>query len=231
MCLLEVRRARTIQDQLLRLELVVLSGLLQQNFLEFLFIQFARVFADLDEHLDRGADLGLLDDLTITLKPNVFHQKANETIFDSLILDHVVLKLTVLHVLNKRQVKLWHIILVHVEKDVSNHHDAFFDLLPHAIELSEELLIVGETNVLCNRLQQLNCCLFDTFVEHLAMLVEHKVVCRAVQFLVTQRARLLVVDLVDGILDSFPMLLGLGPLHIGITHLIAINQELIRWEV
>ena len=61
------------------------------------------------------------------------------------------------------------------------------------------------------------------------MLVQDKIVCRAVQLFVAERARLLVIDLVDGVLDRLPVLLRLRSLHVRIAHLVAINQKLIRW--
>lgn len=88
---------------------------------------------------------------------------------------------------------------------------------------------MGQANVLSDGLEQLNCRLLDAFVEHLAMLVKNEVVSGAVQFFVTERAGLLVVDLIDRILDSLPMLLSLGALHIGIAHLVAIDQKLVGW--
>lgn len=139
----------------------------------------------------------------------------------------MVLKLTVLHVLDERQVKLGYVVFVHVEQNITDHHDAFLDFLPHTVELSKELLVMCETNILGNRLQELNCCFFDALIEHLTMLMENKIVRRAVQFFVAKRASLLIVDLVDGILDRLPVLLSLGTLHVGIAHLVAINQKLV----
>ena len=145
------------------------------------------------------------------------------------ILDHMVLELAVLHVFDQWQVEFGNVVLVHVEQDVTDHHNALFDLLPDAVELSQELLIVSHLDVLTNRLQQLNRGVLDTFVEHLTMFVEHKTVGRAVELLVRQAARLLIVNLVDGVLDRFPVLLSLGALHISIAHFVPINQELVCW--
>ena len=64
----------------------------------------------------------------------------------------MVLELTVLHVLNQRQVELGHVVLVHVEQDVADHDDALFDLLPYAVELPQELLVVGHFDILSDRL-------------------------------------------------------------------------------
>ena len=86
---------------------------------------------------------------------------------------------------------------------------------------------MGHFNVLGNWPQKLNSGLLDGLIKHLAMLVQHKIVGRAVEFFVAQRAGLLVVDLKDRILNGLPVLLGLRALHIGITHLIAINQKLV----
>ena len=100
MRLLEVRCTRAFHDQLLRLELVVLSRLLEQDLLELLLVEFARVLAHLDQHLNAGPDLRLLDDLAVALLPNVLHEQPNQAVLDLLVLDHVVLELTVLHVLD-----------------------------------------------------------------------------------------------------------------------------------
>jgi len=102
MGLLEVGCARALNDELLRLEFVVLASFLQQHLFKLLLIKFARVFAHLNEHLDGGANLSFLNDFAIALKTNVLHEEADQAILDRLVLDHVVLKLTVLHVLNER---------------------------------------------------------------------------------------------------------------------------------
>lgn len=82
-------------------------------------------------------------------------------------------ELTVLHVFHKWQVELGHIVFVHVEKYVSNHHDALFDFLPNAVEFFQKLLIVVHFNFFCDGLEQLHSGVLDTVVEHLTMLVEH----------------------------------------------------------
>ena len=46
----------------------------------------------------------------------------------------MVLKLTVLHVLNEWEVKLGHVIFVHVKEDIADHDNTFFDFLPDSIE-------------------------------------------------------------------------------------------------
>ena len=48
----------------------------------------------------------------------------------------MMLELTVLHVFNEWQVELWHVVLVHVEQDVADHHDALLDFFPDSIELA-----------------------------------------------------------------------------------------------
>ena len=85
----------------------------------------------------------------------------------------MVLELAVLHVFDKRQVELWHIVLVHIQQNVPYHHNALLDLLPDAVKLAQELLIVVQLDVLCYWLQQMDCGLFDSVVEHLTVLVEH----------------------------------------------------------
>lgn len=138
-----------------------------------------------------------------------------------------MLELAVLHVLYERQVELGHVVLVHVEKDVAYHDDALLDLLPHSVELTQELLIMRQLDVLGYWLQKLHRGVFDAVVEHLTVLVEDEVVGSAVKLLIGERTRLLVVNLVDGVLDRLPVLLGLGTLHVGVAHLVPINQKLV----
>ena len=142
-----------------------------------------------------------------------------------------MLELTVLHVFDERQVELGHVVLIHVEKDVAYHHDALLDLLPDAIELSQELLLMSQLDVLGYGLKQLHSGLLNAFVEHLTVLVQHQAVGRPVQLLIRQTARLLVVDLEDGVLDGLPVLLGLGALHVGVPHFVSVNQKLVGWKV
>ena len=65
----------------------------------------------------------------------------------------MVLELTVLHVFDEWQVELGHIVLVHVKKDIADHHDALLDFLPYAIELTQELLFMSHLDVLGNGLE------------------------------------------------------------------------------
>ena len=148
-----------------------------------------------------------------------------------MVLDHVMLKLTVLHVLHERQIELGNVVFVHVQENVADHDNALFNLLPYAIELSQELLIMGHFDVLTDRLEQLHRCVLHTFVEHLAMLVQHQAVGSAVKLLIAQTARLLVVNFVDCVLDSFPVLLCLGALHVCVAHFVPVDQEFVGWQV
>ena len=59
--------------------------------------------------------------------------------------------------------------------------------------------------------------------------MEDQAVGRPVQFFIRQAARLLIVNLKDGILDGFPVLLGLGALHIGVPHFVPVYQKLVSW--
>ena len=63
------------------------------------------------------------------------------------------------------------------------------------------------------------------------MLVEHETVGRAVQLLVGETGRLLVVDFEDGVLDGVPVLLGLRALHVCIAHLVTVHVELVLWQI
>lgn len=140
----------------------------------------------------------------------------------------MVLELRVLHVLDEGQVELGYEVLVHVEQDVTDHVDAHLGLFPGLVVVLEELVVVGHGQLIGNWLQQLHCSILDIVVEHLAMLVEHEVVGCAVQLFIAERGRLLVVNLVDGFHDGFPVLLGLGLLQCRIAHLVPVNQELVR---
>ena len=83
----------------------------------------------------------------------------------------MMLELAVLHVLNKWQVELWHIVLVHVEQDISDHDYAFFDLLPDSVELSQELLVMCVLYVLSDGPQKMYRGVLHAVIEHLSMLV------------------------------------------------------------
>mgnify|MGYP007095149225 CR=1 FL=1 len=142
-----------------------------------------------------------------------------------------MLELAVLHVFDEWQVELGHVVLVHVEKNVADHNDALLDLLPDAIELSQELLIMRHLDILTDRLKQLDSRVLNRFVEHLTVLVEDQTISRAVELFVAQTTGLLVVDLVDGVLDGLPVLLGLGSLHVGVAHLVTIDEEFICGQI
>ena len=62
------------------------------------------------------------------------------------------------------------------------------------------------------------------------MLVEDQTVGRAVELLIRERTGLLVVNLVDGVLDRLPVLLGLRSLHVCIAHFVSVNQKLVSGE-
>lgn len=229
MGLFQETRTTRVRDQLLALHSVVLSRLHQKHFLELLFVEFSRVFAHFDQHLDGGTDLGLLDDFAFALGADFFDEELDEPLLNGGVLDHVVLELRVLHVFHQRQVELGHVVLVHVQEDVTDHHDALLDFLPDAVELTEEQVVVGEFDVLGNWLEQLDGGVLDAVVEHLPVLVENEAVGRAVELLVRETARLLVVDLVDRVLDRFPVLLRLRALHVCVAHLVTVNQKLVGW--
>ena len=86
-------------------------------------------------------------------------------------------------------------------------------------------------DVFSDGLQKLHRGVLDALVEHLAVLVQHQAVGRAVELFIGQTTRLFVVDLVDGVLDGLPVLLSLGALHIRVPHLVPVNQKLVRWQV
>ena len=50
--LLQETGARAVRDQLLRLLPIVFGGFRQEHLLELLLVELARVFANLDQHLD-----------------------------------------------------------------------------------------------------------------------------------------------------------------------------------
>ena len=142
-----------------------------------------------------------------------------------------MLELTVLHVLDEWQIELGHVVLVHVEQDVADHHNALFDFFPDSIELAQKLLVMVQLDVFGNRLEQVNGCLLYSVVEHLAMLVEHETVGRAVQLLIGETRCLLVVNFEDGVLNGVPVLLGLRALHVRIAHLVTVHVELVLWQI
>ena len=175
--------------------------------------------------------MGLFDYFSFALLTDVFHEQLNHAFFNHRVLYHVVLELTILHILNEWQVELGHIVFVHVEEDVPNHDDALLDLFPDAIELSQELLVVGQLYIFSDGFKQVHGCVLHAVIQHLSVLVEDQVVGSAVEFFVAEGTGLFVVDLVDRILDRLPVLLGLGALHVGVAHLIPVNQKLVRGKV
>lgn len=173
MSLLKERCAGAVCDHELTLVHVILGSLFQEHLFKFLFVEFARVFADFDKHLDGRSNLRFLDDFAVPLSPDFLNKKLGEAVADYGVLDHVVLELRILHVLHQGQVELGYVVLVHVQEDVSDHHDALLNLLPDAIELFEELLVMVALDVLSDRLEQLDRGLLDAVVEHLAVLVQN----------------------------------------------------------
>ena len=139
----------------------------------------------------------------------------------------MVLKLTVLHVLNERQIVLRYKILVHIQQNVSYHINAHFGFFPFGIEFFEETIFVSKHQLVCNWPKQLNRRLLYIIVKHLAMLVKYKMICSPVELFIAESTRLFHVDLVDGVLDCLPVCGSLISAHIGFTHLIAINQEFV----
>ena len=90
---------------------------------------------------------------------------------------------------------------------------------------------MSHLDVLGDGLEELHSGLLNTFVEHLTVLMEDQAVGCPVQLFIRQAARLLIVNLEDGVLDGFPVLLGLGALHIGVPHFVPVNQKLVSWKV
>ena len=60
------------------------------------------------------------------------------------------------------------------------------------------------------------------------MLVEYQIVGSAVEFLVREAARLLVLDFKDGIADGLPVLTGLITSHVAVPHFLTVHLKLNR---
>ena len=142
----------------------------------------------------------------------------------------MMFELTLLHVLYQRKIELGHEVLVHVQKNISYHNYALLNLGPDSIELLQEFLVRSGNDVLCDGLQKFHGCIAHAVIKHLSMFVQNQMVSSAIELLVRQGTSFLVVDLVDCILDCFPVLLNLRTLHVCISHFVPVNQKLVGWK-
>ena len=86
--------------QLKTLLAVVLNGLLQQYGLELLLVELSCRLVYLDEHLDGGTNLWLVNDTSIPLCLDLLHEQTYESFLQSRVQNDMVLELTVLHILH-----------------------------------------------------------------------------------------------------------------------------------
>ena len=102
MGLLKIGCARAVSDEQLTLVAIIIGSLLQEDPFKFLLVELARVFADLNEHLNARSNLSLLDDLALSVTSDLLDQQLDQPLLDRRILNNVVLELAVLHVLDER---------------------------------------------------------------------------------------------------------------------------------
>ena len=102
----------------------------------------------------------------------------------------MVLELTVLHILHQGQIVLRHKILIHVQQYVPYHVNAHLGFFPFEVEVFEETVVVGPNQLLGYGFQKLHRRVLDVVIEHLTMFVEHQMVGRPIQLLITQHTSL-----------------------------------------
>lgn len=71
-----------------------------------------------------------------------------------------------------RQLHFRDVILVHVHKNVLNHDDAEFLLLPDLIYSSQQVVFTAAKEFIYDWVEQLNGCLLNTVVEQLTVLMQ-----------------------------------------------------------
>ena len=86
-------------------------------------------------------------------------------------------------------------------------------------------------DLLGNWLKNFNSGGLNVIIQHLSMFVQDEAVGSPIELFVGERACLVAVDFEYGVSDCFPMLRRLVLGHIGIAHLISINQELLSWQL
>ena len=199
--------ARVLSNVVVGLVAVVVTCLLHKVLLELLLVDFLRLHADLDEHFYDLLKIDTLDSLTVALSFDLRQQQGDEPALDLRVEHDVLLELARLHVLHVLQVSLLlGKVLVHVEE---NFFDDANDLLlegPLVRDLFEELFIGHCVEFLSNRLQHLDGRFLHVLVEHITMLVQHKVVACAVQLLIREGRRFLSVDFHNGVANRLPIL-------------------------
>lgn len=125
-----------------------------------------------------------------------------------------MLELRCLHLFNRLQFDLGHIIFVHVQKDVFDHDDAKFLIGPQLIQTFKEIFIIRILqNLISDGLQQFTRRLLHIIVQEFAMLVQDHVVRCAIQLFVRELRSLLLMNLDNSIANSLPVLVGLFTLH------------------
>ena len=151
--LVEIGSTGCISNELITFESEVVGRFSEQDTLELLLVELTRVFAHFNEHLNGRTNLSPFDNFAVSFCLDFLHQKSDQSLLDLWIQNDMMLKLAVLHVFNEWKVELGHIVLVHVEKDVTDHHNALFDFFPDSIKLRQEFFVLRPINLFCNWLQ------------------------------------------------------------------------------
>ena len=88
-----------------------------------------------------ATNLSFLYHFAVALIPDVFKQTSQQPYLDLRVQDHMVFKLTHLHVLDRFQFDFGHIVFVHVEKNVLYHYYTQFLVSPQPVESLHELVV------------------------------------------------------------------------------------------
>ena len=75
-------------------------GLSQQHAFKFLLVDFSAVHPDFNQHVDCLADGTLIDDLAVTVFPDLFNEASNQPGFYGRVQHNVVFELGILHLLD-----------------------------------------------------------------------------------------------------------------------------------
>ena len=128
--------------EIIRLIPVVVSCLIDQRSLEFLFVNTFGLKANFDEHLYTFLYILSFNHFSISLFFNFSQQQIGKAFFDLAVLDHVSLELIGLHGLDVQEIfHFWYEILVHIEQNVLDHNYNIFFQLPNFIDFLNEVLI------------------------------------------------------------------------------------------
>jgi hypothetical protein len=98
----------------------------------------------------RRPNLHFLNDFTVTLISNLVDQLGHESLLDLRVQDNMVLELTGLHLFDRLQLDLGHVIFIHVQQNVLYHDDTQFLIGPQLIESLDEVVVGPLQNILGN---------------------------------------------------------------------------------